>query len=351
MFETSSITLIPAPCLLFCLWAGSRPLHAYKPPRFSLPLQACRWTFTLALSGSGRSRTVPVSTAVSRTCTLTTSCRTSPRPRWSPVWCRAASRARSSTVFMASANPMVSRDQCATANQAGAGRTVTSLLSTPVRAASTSAHSKHLSSYKTITTGSFMEQKDLTDVIACHQMRPWKVHPSGRAVVPLWVHGGLPRRAVQPTRGAVQPLPPPLVQTRPLPDLRHRRRILSLRKRIHREPLRRRSVGLTAKARTLETDDDAKRFSFLSFFFFLSFLESECRGEPVRDVYQVQRGYAICQTTRMVSWVECTGVCDAGGCCGSQRMKRRKYTFECSDGTSFSEEVEKTIKCGCVGCM
>uniref|UniRef100_A0A7N8X7R7 Slit homolog 1a (Drosophila) n=1 Tax=Mastacembelus armatus TaxID=205130 RepID=A0A7N8X7R7_9TELE len=79
--------------------------------------------------------------------------------------------------------------------------------------------------------------------------------------------------------------------------------------------------------------------------------ESECRGEPVRDFYQVQRGYAICQTTRMVSWVECTGACDTGACCASQRMKRRKYTFECSDGTSFSEEVEKTIKCGCVGCM
>ncbi|XP_070304808.1 slit homolog 1 protein [Salvelinus sp. IW2-2015] len=79
--------------------------------------------------------------------------------------------------------------------------------------------------------------------------------------------------------------------------------------------------------------------------------ESECRGEPVRDFYQVQRGYTICQTTRMVSWVECSGACDTGACCASQRMRRRKYTFECSDGTSFSEEVEKTIKCGCVGCM
>uniref|UniRef100_A0A8K9WNL0 Slit homolog 1a (Drosophila) n=1 Tax=Oncorhynchus mykiss TaxID=8022 RepID=A0A8K9WNL0_ONCMY len=79
--------------------------------------------------------------------------------------------------------------------------------------------------------------------------------------------------------------------------------------------------------------------------------ESECRGEPVRDFYQVQRGYTICQTTRMVSWVECAGACDTGACCASQRMKRRKYTFECSNGRSFSEEVEKTIKCGCVGCM
>uniref|UniRef100_A0A4W5MR16 Slit homolog 1 protein n=1 Tax=Hucho hucho TaxID=62062 RepID=A0A4W5MR16_9TELE len=79
--------------------------------------------------------------------------------------------------------------------------------------------------------------------------------------------------------------------------------------------------------------------------------DSECRGEPVRDFYQVQRGYTICQTTRMVSWVECSGTCDSGACCASQRMKHRKYTFECSDGRSFSEEVEKTIKCGCVGCM
>uniref|UniRef100_A0A8C5E9N0 Slit homolog 1a (Drosophila) n=1 Tax=Gouania willdenowi TaxID=441366 RepID=A0A8C5E9N0_GOUWI len=79
--------------------------------------------------------------------------------------------------------------------------------------------------------------------------------------------------------------------------------------------------------------------------------ESECRGEPVRDYYQVQRGYSICQTTRIVSWVECIGACDTGACCASQRMKRRKYTFECSDGSSFSEEVEKTIKCGCMGCM
>ncbi|KAG7252673.1 hypothetical protein CRUP_037381 [Coryphaenoides rupestris] len=79
--------------------------------------------------------------------------------------------------------------------------------------------------------------------------------------------------------------------------------------------------------------------------------ESECRGEPMRDFYQVQRGYAICQTTRMVSWVECSGACEAGACCASQRMRRRKYTFECSDGTSFSEEVEKSIKCGCGDCM
>ncbi|XP_051778405.1 slit homolog 1a isoform X1 [Erpetoichthys calabaricus] len=79
--------------------------------------------------------------------------------------------------------------------------------------------------------------------------------------------------------------------------------------------------------------------------------ESECRGDPVRDYYQVQRGYTICQTTRMVSWVECSGSCEMGACCSGQRTKRRKYTFECSDGTSFTEDVEKTIKCGCRSCI
>uniref|UniRef100_A0A8C9QSR8 Slit guidance ligand 1 n=1 Tax=Spermophilus dauricus TaxID=99837 RepID=A0A8C9QSR8_SPEDA len=78
--------------------------------------------------------------------------------------------------------------------------------------------------------------------------------------------------------------------------------------------------------------------------------ESECRGDPVRDFHRVQRGYAICQTTRPLSWVECRGTCPGQGCCQGLRLKRRKLTFECSDGTSFAEEVEKPTKCGCALC-
>ncbi|XP_070637377.1 slit homolog 1 protein [Bos indicus] len=78
--------------------------------------------------------------------------------------------------------------------------------------------------------------------------------------------------------------------------------------------------------------------------------ESECRGDPVRDFHQVQRGYAICRTTRPLSWVECRGSCPGQGCCQGLRLKRRKFTFECSDGTSFAEEVEKPTKCGCALC-
>ncbi|XP_027715682.1 slit homolog 1 protein [Vombatus ursinus] len=79
--------------------------------------------------------------------------------------------------------------------------------------------------------------------------------------------------------------------------------------------------------------------------------ESECQGDPVRDFHQVQRGYAICQTTRPLSWVECRGSCLGQGCCTGLRMKRRRFTFECSDGSSFVEEVEKATKCGCARCM
>lgn len=78
--------------------------------------------------------------------------------------------------------------------------------------------------------------------------------------------------------------------------------------------------------------------------------ESECRGDPVRDFHRVQRGYSICQTTRPLSWVECRGACQGQGCCQGLRLKRRKLTFECSDGTSFAEEVEKPTKCGCAQC-
>uniref|UniRef100_A0A8B9S595 Slit guidance ligand 1 n=1 Tax=Apteryx owenii TaxID=8824 RepID=A0A8B9S595_APTOW len=81
--------------------------------------------------------------------------------------------------------------------------------------------------------------------------------------------------------------------------------------------------------------------------------EPECRGEPVRDFHQVQRGYAVCQTTRPVAWVECRGACGgpAPGCCTGLRLKRRKYAFECSNGASFVEEVEKPSKCGCSQCL
>ncbi|XP_014792594.1 PREDICTED: slit homolog 2 protein-like isoform X1 [Calidris pugnax] len=78
--------------------------------------------------------------------------------------------------------------------------------------------------------------------------------------------------------------------------------------------------------------------------------EISCRGERIRDYYQKQQGYAACQTTKKVSRLECKGGCSSGQCCGPLRSKRRKYSFECTDGSSFVDEVEKVVKCGCTNC-
>uniref|UniRef100_A0A8C1WMP8 Slit homolog 1 protein n=1 Tax=Cyprinus carpio TaxID=7962 RepID=A0A8C1WMP8_CYPCA len=79
--------------------------------------------------------------------------------------------------------------------------------------------------------------------------------------------------------------------------------------------------------------------------------EMACRGERVRDHYQTQQGYAACQSTEKVSRLECRGSCgDGTSCCAPLRSKRRKYTFQCTDGSSFVQEVEKVVKCGCTKC-
>uniref|UniRef100_A0A8C7KRV8 Slit homolog 2 (Drosophila) n=1 Tax=Oncorhynchus kisutch TaxID=8019 RepID=A0A8C7KRV8_ONCKI len=81
--------------------------------------------------------------------------------------------------------------------------------------------------------------------------------------------------------------------------------------------------------------------------------EVVCRGERLRAVYQLQRGYSACETQEKVSRLECRGSCpeETGrGCCSPLRSKRRKYTFHCTDGSSFVQEVEKVVKCGCTKC-
>ncbi|GAA6069517.1 slit homolog 2 protein isoform X1 [Tachysurus ichikawai] len=77
----------------------------------------------------------------------------------------------------------------------------------------------------------------------------------------------------------------------------------------------------------------------------------ECRGHRVRGYVQRQQGYAACQTTEKISRLECAGSCGGGdSCCSALRTKTRKYTFQCTDGSSFIQEVEKVVKCGCTKC-
>uniref|UniRef100_A0A669D712 Slit homolog 1b (Drosophila) n=1 Tax=Oreochromis niloticus TaxID=8128 RepID=A0A669D712_ORENI len=88
-------------------------------------------------------------------------------------------------------------------------------------------------------------------------------------------------------------------------------------------------------------------------------IESPCRGEPVRDYHRLQRGTVLCQTSKPFSWVECQGRCQAtaklditvASCCAPLRVRRRRLTFECDDGTSFTQDVEKPVECGCKECV
>ncbi|XP_028829067.1 slit homolog 1b isoform X2 [Denticeps clupeoides] len=82
-----------------------------------------------------------------------------------------------------------------------------------------------------------------------------------------------------------------------------------------------------------------------------------CRGEPLRDFHRIQQGMVACQSTRPVSWVQCTGRCGesraaaTASCCTSLRLRRRRFTFECDDGSSFTQEVEMVVECGCGECV
>ncbi|ELW66247.1 Slit like protein 3 protein [Tupaia chinensis] len=77
--------------------------------------------------------------------------------------------------------------------------------------------------------------------------------------------------------------------------------------------------------------------------------ENPCLGEVVREVIRRQKGYASCATASRVPVMECRGGCGPQ-CCQPTRTKRRKYVFQCTDGASFVEEVERHLECGCRPC-
>nr|KAF6448869.1 slit guidance ligand 3 [Rousettus aegyptiacus] len=77
--------------------------------------------------------------------------------------------------------------------------------------------------------------------------------------------------------------------------------------------------------------------------------ESPCRGEVVREVIRRQKGYVSCATASKVPTLECRGGCGPQ-CCQPTRSKRRKYVFQCTDGTSVVEEVARNLECGCRPC-
>ncbi|XP_077083125.1 slit homolog 1b isoform X2 [Siphateles boraxobius] len=78
-----------------------------------------------------------------------------------------------------------------------------------------------------------------------------------------------------------------------------------------------------------------------------------CQGESVRDFHWVRRGKVQCRSTQPLSWMECSGGCgaDTGFCCSGTRVRRRRLNFQCDDGSSFSQDVEKTVECSCGKCV
>ncbi|XP_069510402.1 slit homolog 3 protein [Ambystoma mexicanum] len=79
--------------------------------------------------------------------------------------------------------------------------------------------------------------------------------------------------------------------------------------------------------------------------------EDLCQGEVIREVIRKQQGYTSCTTTSKVQRLECRGSCGSDQCCTPVRSKRRKYVFQCLDGSSFTEELERFVECGCSQCL
>nr|XP_028573326.1 slit homolog 3 protein isoform X2 [Podarcis muralis] len=79
--------------------------------------------------------------------------------------------------------------------------------------------------------------------------------------------------------------------------------------------------------------------------------ENQCQGEIIREFIRKQQGSIACVSLVKVPRVECHGSCGNDQCCIALRSKRRKYGFQCVDGSSFTEELERHVECGCAKCL
>ncbi|KAM9412861.1 LOW QUALITY PROTEIN: slit homolog 3 protein-like [Salvelinus alpinus] len=75
-----------------------------------------------------------------------------------------------------------------------------------------------------------------------------------------------------------------------------------------------------------------------------------CQGEAVRELLKRQQPMNTCTSTSKIHRVECPRACAGGLCCAPSKSRRRKVFFKCTDGSSFSEEIEITLECGCAMC-
>uniref|UniRef100_A0A8C8ES54 Slit homolog 3 (Drosophila) n=1 Tax=Oncorhynchus tshawytscha TaxID=74940 RepID=A0A8C8ES54_ONCTS len=73
-------------------------------------------------------------------------------------------------------------------------------------------------------------------------------------------------------------------------------------------------------------------------------------GEVVRDLLKRHQPMKTCTSTSKIPRVECPRACDGDFCCAPSKSRRRKVVFKCTDGSSYSEEMETTLECGCAKC-
>uniref|UniRef100_A0AAZ3P2N5 Slit homolog 3 (Drosophila) n=1 Tax=Oncorhynchus tshawytscha TaxID=74940 RepID=A0AAZ3P2N5_ONCTS len=78
--------------------------------------------------------------------------------------------------------------------------------------------------------------------------------------------------------------------------------------------------------------------------------EPACQGEVVRDLLKRHQPMKTCTSTSKIPRVECPRACDGDFCCAPSKSRRRKVVFKCTDGSSYSEEMETTLECGCAKC-
>ncbi|KAG5852268.1 hypothetical protein ANANG_G00060600 [Anguilla anguilla] len=78
--------------------------------------------------------------------------------------------------------------------------------------------------------------------------------------------------------------------------------------------------------------------------------EPTCQGEVVREQLKRHQGHKTCTSTGKVARAECSRACEGGLCCAPVKTRRRKVVFKCTDGSSFSEELETSVECGCTKC-
>uniref|UniRef100_A0A3P9A3P6 Slit homolog 3 (Drosophila) n=1 Tax=Esox lucius TaxID=8010 RepID=A0A3P9A3P6_ESOLU len=78
--------------------------------------------------------------------------------------------------------------------------------------------------------------------------------------------------------------------------------------------------------------------------------ELTCQGEVVRELLKRHQPLKTCTSTSKIPRVECPRACDGGLCCTPSKSRRRKVVFRCTDGSSYSEDLETTLECGCSKC-